>query len=53
MDNSQLRDSLTNLALAFNSPREARDAPISDQIVKTLSGKRVVAVGFPVTRRSA
>jgi DNA-binding response OmpR family regulator len=47
VDNSQLRDSLTNLALAFNSPREARDAPISDQIVKTLSGKRVVAVGFP------
>lgn len=47
VDNSQLRESLTNLALAFNSPREARDAPISDQIVKTLSGKRVAAVGFP------
>jgi DNA-binding response OmpR family regulator len=47
VDNSQLRDSLTNLALAFNSPREARDAPISEQIVKVLSGKCVVAVGFP------
>jgi DNA-binding response OmpR family regulator len=47
VDNSQLRDSLTNLALSFNSPREARDAPISEQIVKTLSHKRVAAVGLP------
>jgi two-component system, cell cycle response regulator DivK len=47
VDNSQLRESLTNLALAFNSPREARDAPISEQIVRTLSGKRVVAIGLP------
>ena len=47
VDNSQLRDSLTNLALAFTSPREARDAPISEQIVKTLSNKRVAAIGLP------
>ena len=29
VDQTQLRESLTNLALAFTSPKEARDAPIS------------------------
>ena len=28
LDSGQLRESLTNLVLAFNTPREARDAPI-------------------------
>jgi two-component system, cell cycle response regulator DivK len=51
VDNFQLRDSLTNLALSFNSPREARDAPISEQIVKTLSNKRVAAVGLPTNEQ--
>jgi DNA-binding response OmpR family regulator len=47
LENDQLRDSLTNLALAFNSPREARDAPLSESIVHALSGKRVALVGLP------
>jgi DNA-binding response OmpR family regulator len=47
LENDQLRDSLTNLALAFNSPREARDAPLSESIVQSLSGKRVALVGLP------
>jgi DNA-binding response OmpR family regulator len=47
LENDQLRDSLTNLALAFNSPREARDAPLSDTIVQALSGRRVALVGLP------
>jgi two-component system cell cycle response regulator DivK len=47
LQNDQLRDSLTNLALAFNSPREARDAPLSETIVHALSGKRVALVGLP------
>jgi DNA-binding response OmpR family regulator len=46
LENDQLRDSLTNLALAFNSPREARDAPLSESIVQSLSGKRVALVGL-------
>jgi CheY-like chemotaxis protein len=47
LENDQLRDALTNLALAFNSPREARDAPLSETIVNALSGKRVALVGLP------
>lgn len=47
LENAQLRDTLTNLALAFNSPREARDAPLSETIVQALSGKRVALVGLP------
>jgi DNA-binding response OmpR family regulator len=49
LENDQLRDSLTNLALAFNSPREARDAPLSESIVNVLSGKRVALVGLPAS----
>jgi DNA-binding response OmpR family regulator len=49
LENDQLRDSLTNLALAFNSPREARDAPLSEAIVHALSGKRVALVGLPAS----
>lgn len=46
-DSAQLRESLTNLVLAFTNPREARDARLPDSIVNTLSGKRVAVVGFP------
>jgi DNA-binding response OmpR family regulator len=49
LENDQLRDSLTNLALAFNSPREARDAPLSESIVNALSSKRVALVGLPAS----
>jgi DNA-binding response OmpR family regulator len=47
LENDQLRDSLTNLTLAFNSPREARDAPLSETIVHALAGKRIALVGLP------
>lgn len=49
LENDQLRDVLTNLALAFNSPREARDAPLSPGIVSALSGKRIALVGLPAS----
>ena len=47
LQNDQLREALTNLALAFNSPREAREEPISETIMHTLTGKRVALVALP------
>jgi two-component system cell cycle response regulator DivK len=47
LDNAQLRESLTNLVLAFSSPREARDEVVPESIVQALSGKKVAVVGFP------
>lgn len=46
-DNSQLREALTNLVMAFSSPREARDKPLPDSIVQVLAGKRIAVAGFP------
>jgi two-component system cell cycle response regulator DivK len=48
LDNSQLRESLANLVMAFSSPREARDAVVPDSILQTLSKKLVAVAGFPV-----
>jgi two-component system cell cycle response regulator DivK len=47
VDQTQLRESLTTLALAFSGPKEARDAPVSAGIVQALSGKRIALVGLP------
>jgi two-component system, cell cycle response regulator DivK len=47
VDASQLRESLTNLLLAFNTPGEALDNPVPDVIVQTLAGKCVAIVGLP------
>ena len=47
VDTSQLRESLTNLLLAFSTPREAHDAPIPGAIVQALDGKCVAIVGLP------
>ena len=47
LENDRLREALTNLALAFNSPREAREGPISETIVQALAGKRVALVALP------
>jgi CheY-like chemotaxis protein len=47
LENDRLREALTNLALAFNSPREAREEPISETITRALAGKRVALVGLP------
>jgi CheY-like chemotaxis protein len=47
LDNAQLRESLTALALAFSSPREARDMPIPEYVSQAFTGKRITAVGLP------
>ncbi len=47
LDAGQLRDSLTALALAFANPREARDEPVPESIVQSLTGKTVGLAGFP------
>jgi CheY-like chemotaxis protein len=47
LDTAQVRESLTNLLLAFTTPREALDAPIPDAIVQALTAKRVAIVGLP------
>lgn len=47
LETSSVRDALTELALSFNSPREAREAPVSSAILSALSGKRIAVVGFP------
>ncbi|HWC97066.1 MAG TPA: response regulator [Candidatus Sulfopaludibacter sp.] len=51
LDNSQVRESLTNLVLAFSSPREARDAPIPDSVIQGLAGKQIGVAGFPTNER--
>src|ERR1700693_1629937 len=51
LDHAQLRESLTNLVLAFNGPREARDAPLSETITNALSGKKVVSIGLPLNEQ--
>jgi DNA-binding response OmpR family regulator len=47
LDNGQLRESLTNLVLAFSSPREARDEAVPESIIQSMSGKKIAVVGFP------
>ncbi|SPE39012.1 Response regulator receiver protein [Candidatus Sulfopaludibacter sp. SbA6] len=48
LDQTQLRESLANLAMAFTSPRDARDAAVPESVVEALSGKRIALVGLPV-----
>jgi CheY-like chemotaxis protein len=47
VDSAQVRESLTNLVLAFTTPREAHDTPIADAILAAVGGKRVALVGLP------
>jgi CheY-like chemotaxis protein len=47
VDTAQVRESITNLLLAFNTPREALDTPLSSAILQALSGKCVAIVGLP------
>ena len=47
VDSAQVRESLTNLLLAFSTPREALDAPIPEGIVEAVRGKCVAIVGLP------
>jgi CheY-like chemotaxis protein len=46
LDNAQLREALTNLVMAFSSPREARDKPVPETIIQALAGKRIAVAGF-------
>ncbi len=47
VDTAQVRESLTNLMLAFSSPPEARDMPMPEAILESLSGKHIALVGLP------
>jgi two-component system cell cycle response regulator DivK len=47
VDSAQARESLTNLLLAFSTPREAQDTPIPDAIMRALHGKCAAIVGLP------
>ncbi|MEO8594592.1 MAG: response regulator [Candidatus Solibacter sp.] len=47
VDGAQVRELLTNLLLAFHSPREARETPMPEAILKPLSGRCVGMVGLP------
>ena len=47
LDNAQLRETLANLAMAFSTPREARDTPVPEYVNAALAGKRVAVVGLP------
>ncbi|MBS1858643.1 MAG: response regulator [Acidobacteria bacterium] len=47
IDAAQLRETLTNLVLAFTSPREARDTAVPETIIKSLTGKVIAVAGLP------
>jgi CheY-like chemotaxis protein len=47
VDSAQARESLTNLLLAFSTPREGQDTPIPEAIVRALHGKCAAIVGLP------
>jgi two-component system, cell cycle response regulator DivK len=47
LENSQLREALTRLALAFTTPKEARDDSPDAAVAQALGGKRVGLVGLP------
>ncbi len=47
IDAAQVRESMTNVVLAFNLPHEARDTPVPEPILQALSGKVVAVVGLP------
>jgi two-component system, cell cycle response regulator DivK len=49
VDGDAVRESLTDLAMAFSSPREARDTPVPESLVKSLAGKRVAVVALPAS----
>ena len=51
LDNSQLRDSLINLTLAFTSPREKAETKLPESVTKRLDGKRIAGVGLPANEK--
>ena len=51
VDAAQLRESITNLLMAFNTPGETLDTPLSSAIVQALSGKCAAMVGLPAPEK--
>ncbi len=47
VDTAQVRESVTNLILAFMRPREARETPVPAALLDSLNGKRAALVGLP------
>ena len=47
VDSAQLRETLTNLAVAFSTPQETADNRIPEPLLSALSGKTVALVGLP------
>jgi CheY-like chemotaxis protein len=50
-DNSQARDALASLNLAFTSPRDAEVPEIPQSLKQSLEGKRILAVGLPANEK--
>ena len=50
-DNSQVRDALASLNLAFTSPRDADAPEIPQSLKQSLEGKRILAVGLPANEK--
>ena len=50
-DNSQVRDALATLNLAFTSPRDAEAPEIPQSLKQSLEGKRILAVGLPANEK--
>jgi DNA-binding response OmpR family regulator len=47
VDTAQVRESVTNLILAFMRPREARETAVPKTLLASLNGKRAAVVGLP------
>jgi CheY-like chemotaxis protein len=47
VDAAQVRESMTNLLLAFSTPPEGQDKPIPEAIMRALHGKCAAIVGLP------
>jgi len=49
LDAAQVRESLTNLLLVFDSPQEVIEAQVPEDILQALSGRRVALAGLPAS----
>ncbi|MEO8371289.1 MAG: response regulator [Candidatus Solibacter sp.] len=49
LDTAQVRESLTNLLLAFDTPPEVIDAPVPEAIRRALAGRLVALAGLPAS----
>jgi two-component system cell cycle response regulator DivK len=49
VDQNRLRDAFAALAMAFSTPREARDTPVPERLRRMLCGVRVAIVDLPAS----